>query len=246
MKTTPTTPASEPERGEQQVLDGWPTVKPGRCRNAALPKAARPITLAVTDDSTTMPNAWAVKSARISSMAKNTPASGALKVAAMPPAAPQATSTRIRVSATRTSRPSVEPSAEPICTIGPSRPTEPPPPMHSAEASAFTAATCGAMRPPRRATAYITSGHAVAARLAGEEVDQRPVQQARHHRREDDEPDPETGDVRVGHAARSGVVGVARQQFGEGADQPAEHDRPAARAGSDGERQHQQAGVGRA
>ena len=31
-------------------------------------------------------------------MAKNTPASGALKVAAMPPAAPQATSSRIRSS----------------------------------------------------------------------------------------------------------------------------------------------------
>lgn len=30
--------------------------------------------------------------------------------------------------------------------------------MHNAEARAFTAATCGAIRPPRRATAYITSG----------------------------------------------------------------------------------------
>ena len=76
----------------------------------------------------------------------------------MPPAAPQATSSRIRDSATRTTRPSVDPSAEPICTIGPSRPTDPPPPMHSAEASALTTATCGAIRPPRRATAYITSG----------------------------------------------------------------------------------------
>ena len=116
------------------------------------------MTLAVTEASTTMPNDSAVKSRRISSIAKNTPASGALNVAAMPPAAPHATSTRIRSSATRTVRPSVEPSAEPICTIGPSRPTEPPPPMHSAEASDFTTATCGAIRPPRRATAYITSG----------------------------------------------------------------------------------------
>ncbi len=60
-----------------------------------MPNEARPITLAVTDESTTMPNDCAVKSRRISSMAKNTPASGALNVAAMPPAAPQATSTRI-------------------------------------------------------------------------------------------------------------------------------------------------------
>ena len=51
-----------------------------------------------------------------------------------------------------------EPSAEPICTIGPSRPTEPPEPMHSAEASALTAGTCGRIRPPCSATASITSG----------------------------------------------------------------------------------------
>ncbi len=88
-----------------------------------------------------MLNEPVAKSRRISSIAKNTPASGALNVAAIPPAAPQATSTRIRDSGTRTADPSVEPRAEPICTIGPSRPTEPPPPMHSAEASAFTAAT---------------------------------------------------------------------------------------------------------
>ena len=51
-----------------------------------------------------------------------------------------------------------EPSAEPICTIGPSRPTEPPEPMHTADASDFTIGTCGRIRPPSRLTAYITSG----------------------------------------------------------------------------------------
>ncbi len=105
-----------------------------------------------------MPNACDVKSIRMSSRAKKTPARGALKVAAMPPAAPQATNTRIRASDAWMIRPTVEPSAEPICTMGPSRPTEPPPPMHRAEASALTPATWGAMRPPRRATAYMTSG----------------------------------------------------------------------------------------
>ena len=117
------------------------------------PSAARPTTDAVTLDSTTAPKDSAAKSRRISSIAKNTPASGALNVAAIPPAAPQATSTRSRSSGSRITRPNVEPSAEPICTIGPSRPTEPPEPMHSAEASALTTATCGAIRPPRCATA---------------------------------------------------------------------------------------------
>ena len=45
--------------------------------------------------------------------------------------------------AMRTSWPIVEPKVEPICTIGPSRPTEPPVPMQIAEASDFTAATTG-------------------------------------------------------------------------------------------------------
>lgn len=105
-----------------------------------------------------MPKRRAVKSRRISSRAKNTPASGALKVAAMPPAAPQATRTRTRSSSARTTAPAVDPRAEPICTIGPSRPTDPPPPMHRAEASAFTAATLDGIRPCCRATAYMTSG----------------------------------------------------------------------------------------
>ena len=42
--------------------------------------------------------------------------------------------------------------------MGPSRPTEPPVPMQIAEASALTPATFAGMRPPRSATASITSG----------------------------------------------------------------------------------------
>ena len=91
-------------------------------------------------------------------MAKKTPASGALNVAAMPPAAPQATSSLMRCSSRRNAWARLDPSADPICTMGPSRPTEPPPAMHSAEATAFTTATCGRIRPPLRATATITSG----------------------------------------------------------------------------------------
>ena len=123
-----------------------------------MPNAARPIASAVTELSTTSPNDRVSKSRRISSSAKNTPAIGALNVAEMPPAAPQATSSRSWDSGRRMSWPVIEPSAEPICTIGPSRPTEPPEPMHSAEASDLTIGTCGRIRPPRRLTAYITSG----------------------------------------------------------------------------------------
>ena len=158
MNPTPTAPATTPSTANSAYCVRLSTANAGSGRNAVLPNAARPITLAVTEETTTMPNDWAVKSPRISSIAKNTPASGALNVAAMPPAAPQATSTFIRASGTFRTRPKVEPRAAPICTIGPSRPTEPPPPMHSADARALTAATCGAIRPPLRATAYMTSG----------------------------------------------------------------------------------------
>ena len=89
---------------------------------------------------------------------KKTPVIGALKVAAIPPAAPQATMIRSRVSDIRTSWPRVEANADPIWTIGPSRPTEPPTPMQIAEATALTTVTWGRIRPPFSATASITSG----------------------------------------------------------------------------------------
>ena len=48
--------------------------------------------------------------------------------------------------------------AEPIWTIGPSRPTEPPVPIEIADATAYRATTRFRMMPPRKATAAITSG----------------------------------------------------------------------------------------
>ena len=89
---------------------------------------------------------------------KNTPVIGALNVAAIPPAAPQATRIRSRDSGIRTHWPRLEASAEPICTIGPSRPTDPPEPMHSAEASDLTDGDLRADPPAAPATANITSG----------------------------------------------------------------------------------------
>ena len=97
-------------------------------------------------------------SRKMISTPKNTPVIGALNVAEIPPAAPQATRIRSRFSGIRTHWPRLEASAEPICTIGPSRPTDPPAPMQMAEATDLTAATWGRIRPPFSATAIITSG----------------------------------------------------------------------------------------
>ena len=117
----------------------------------------------------------------------------------MPPAAPQATSTRIRSSATRTTRPSVEPERRAD--------------LHDRALAADRAAAADAQRRGqrldrrdlRRDPAAAAGdrvhhlGHAVAARLAGEEVHQRPVEQAGDDRREQRRTsDPEPGHVRVG------------------------------------------------
>ena len=113
---------------------------------------------AIIEASITVNSASTENSRRMISTPKNTPVTGALKVAEMPPAAPQATRIRSRFSGIRTHWPRLEAIAEPICTIGPSRPTDPPVPMHSAEARALTTLTCGRIRPPLSATAIITSG----------------------------------------------------------------------------------------
>ena len=105
-----------------------------------------------------MPKDFTLKLPRMTSRAKITPAIGALNVAATPPAAPQATRLRTRSSDIFIIWPNAEPIVEPICTIGPSRPTEPPVPIDSEEAIDLTRATTGRILPPRRATASITSG----------------------------------------------------------------------------------------
>ena len=134
------------------------TSKPGSVRNASDPKAIRPTAVATTEARTTRPKERVSKFRRISSRAKKTPAIGALKVAAMPPAAPQATSSRVLSAAWRVSWPRPEPIAEPIWTIGPSRPTEPPAPIVIAEATDLTIGTRPRIRPSLEWTASITSG----------------------------------------------------------------------------------------
>ena len=83
---------------------------------------------------------------------------GALNVAAMPPAAPHATRVRKRPPAIFATLPIAEPIPEPINTIGPCTPTEPPVPIHVAEAKASPKTIRDEMRPSLNATASITSG----------------------------------------------------------------------------------------
>ena len=99
-----------------------------------------------------------LKSPRMISRAKTAPAIGVLKAAAIPPAAPHAARRRSRIVEAPRSCPNAEPRAAPICTIGPSRPTEPPVPIVRADAAVFTRATRGRIFPPFRAIDSMTSG----------------------------------------------------------------------------------------
>lgn len=81
---------------------------------------------------------------------------GALKVAAIPAAAPQATRTLSRSLPTLSHCPNVEPRLEPICTMGPSRPTEPPVAMVNAETKALRNMIRDLIFPPLKATASMT------------------------------------------------------------------------------------------
>ena len=127
-------------------------------RNGLLPRNGSAVMSAIIAESMTVNSASMENSRRMISTPKNTPVTGALKVAEMPPAAPQATRIRSRFSGIFTHWPRLEARAEPIWTIGPSRPTDPPAPMHTADATALTMLTCGRIRPPLPATAIITSG----------------------------------------------------------------------------------------
>ena len=92
---------------------------------------------------TTLPNILPCKSVIKTSVAKATPAIGALNVAAIPAAAPHETRFFIRLSERLNNCPNEEPRAEPTWTIGPSLPADPPVPIQSAEAIILAIATLG-------------------------------------------------------------------------------------------------------
>ena len=71
----------------------------------------------------------AVKSSISTSTVNSTPAIGALKMPAMPAAAPQPTSIISKWGERRKACPKFDPMAAPVNTMGPSAPTEPPQPI---------------------------------------------------------------------------------------------------------------------
>ena len=111
-----------------------------------------------TDETTMGANVAAEKSPRSTSRLKNTPPMGALKTAAIPPAAPHATKLRMRPAETFRNCPTADPMAAPIWAIGASRPTEPPEPIVTAAVTVRIPTVRGLRTPPWRAMDSIALG----------------------------------------------------------------------------------------
>src|ERR1700685_2578054 len=84
------------------------------------------VILATTADTTTGPQPFITVEPSTISVTKNAPAIGALYAEVIPAAAPQATSRRKRDGSKCTQRPISDAASADSCTIGPSRPIEPP------------------------------------------------------------------------------------------------------------------------
>ena len=83
---------------------------------------------------------------------------GALNVALIPAAAPQLIKIRSLSLPKRRTWATAEPRKEPMCIIGPSRPTEPPAPIVTAAADTRAVAVRQEILPPLMTTASMSSG----------------------------------------------------------------------------------------
>ncbi len=98
------------------------------------------------------------KAPAISSIANTTPASGVLKAAAMPAAAPASTRCRLITGSVKPKRRPTESSRlAPTCTVGPSRPTEAPPPIASTVSPILASAMRTDSSPARQAPSVLES-----------------------------------------------------------------------------------------
>ena len=200
---------------------------------------------AIIAASITVNRASMENSRKMISTPKNTPVIGALKVAAMPPPAPQATRIRSRFSGIFTHWPRLEASAEPICTIGPSRPTDPPDPDAQRRGDRLDHADLRPDPPAIVRDGDHHLGHAVPAGLPREPVDQRAVQQPADDRDDHEEAHAQPGQVRAGRVALLAELAVPGSRPGEEVDQVPEHDRAQPGPGPHQQREQEQPAAAR-
>ena len=120
---------------------GWPMI--GIEKIGAVPRSAIRTAVAVQAASATGTSDRARYSKSSSSMASSTAETGEPKVAAMPAAAPAASSTLRSSAVVLSTWPSSEPRAPPVAMMGPSAPNGPPVPMAMADEIGLKKVTAG-------------------------------------------------------------------------------------------------------
>ena len=109
--------------------------------------STRMVRVATTADTASGPRLSMAIEPRMISATKKEPAIGALYADAMPAAAPQATRSRSCGPVNCRQRPRMDATTAASCTIGPSRPIEPPEPMENSAAVLFTRLARTGIRP---------------------------------------------------------------------------------------------------
>ena len=148
---------------------------------------------------------------------KKSPVIGALKVAEIPAAAPHATMMRSRVSDMRTHWPNVEAAADPIWTIGPSAP-----PIRRRRCKwprqTPLRRSPGADPPTVLRHGQHDLGHPVAGVPRREALDERSVDEPAEDRDQEQEPDPQPGQMEAADPALLSELLVTGGQPGERED----------------------------
>ncbi len=173
----------------------------GTRRRADRPRNTRATVAAVTGDDNHVAQVAQCSSPRMISIEKITPAMGALNVAAMPAAAPQATRLRMRASDRRSHLPEAGTQrrrrpARSALRARPSRRCRCTAPRRATLATT----TRGRIAPAAQGDGLHHLGHAVALGLAGEEGDDRPGQQPTQGRDHDEPAAPQAAE-----GARQGI-----------------------------------------
>ena len=133
--TTPQTAPSIRKFGTWRTVNDPAVTTPSAIGNSgSAPRMLRDHAEATTEAITIGVNVLSEKSRKRISSTKKMPAIGALNTAAMPAAAPQPSSVARFSGVAPSQRPMFDPMTEPIVTIGPSAPADPPEPIVSVDA----------------------------------------------------------------------------------------------------------------
>ena len=184
MKKTAASPQNAPRTALRTRSRNPERMYGGTWKIRTFPSSSLETVVEMTEAITMGANVAAAKSPRSTSRLKKTPPMGALKTAAIPPAAPHATKMRMRVAETLRNCPTADPIAAPIWAIGASRPTEPPEPIVTAAVKGPQPHRPGTDDPAVQRDRFHRAGDAVPLGFRREPLEERTDQETPEQREE--------------------------------------------------------------